>query len=234
MTRAFRDRAEAGRALAERLLAYRSDRPIVVALPRGGVVVGAEIARTLDAPLDILAARKLGAPAQPELGLGAVAPGGVRIVDATSAALAGVGADELDEIARRETAEMERREQLYRGGRAPLDVRGRTVILVDDGIATGVTARAAVASLRRRGARRVVLAVGVCAPEAAATFRREADDLVAILVPRDLFAVGLYYEDFAPVSDEEVTALLEHHNGARSLAGAVPAAAGDRSGSERG
>lgn len=205
----FRDRADAGRRLADLLGSYAAERPIVLALPRGGVVIAFEIARALHAPLDVLVVRKLGAPAQPEFGVGAIAPNGVRIVDRSSMALAGMTTDDLDMVAERETAELMRRERRYRAGRPPLDVRGRTVILVDDGIATGVTIRAAIASLRKSGVGRIVLAVGVCAPEAAQRLRAEVDDLVSVLTPSDLVAVGLYFDDFSQVEDDDVVRLLE-------------------------
>ena len=204
----FRDRADAGRRLADQLGGYKADRPIVLALPRGGVVTAFEIAKALHAPLDVIVVRKLGAPAQPEFGVGAIAPAGVQIVDRESMRLAGMDEEDLGRVVQRETAELRRRERTYREGRAPLDVRGRTVILVDDGIATGVTVRAAIASLRKSGAGRVVLAVGVCPPRTAARLRAEVDDLVCPLMPEDLEAVGLYFDDFAQVEDEDVVALL--------------------------
>src|SRR5512143_616223 len=161
----FRDRADAGRRLAGQLGAYAADRPIVLALPRGGVVTAYEIARALHAPLDVLVVRKLGALAQPEFGVGAIAPGGVRIVDRASVRLAGMDDADVAAVIEREQSELARRERVYRAGRARLDVRGRTVIVVDDGVATGVTVRAALAYLRARGATRVILAVGVIAAE---------------------------------------------------------------------
>lgn len=205
----FRDRSDAGRQLASLLAAYQRDEPLVVGLPRGGVVTAFEIARVLHAPLDVVVARKLGATAQPEFGVGAIAPGGVRIIDRASVRMAGMTDADLATVIERESAELLRREHRYRSGRAPLDVRGRTVILVDDGVATGVTARAAIASLRKLGARSVILAVGVCAVGSAIELRREVDDLVCVLEPADMGAVGLYFDEFEPVSDDEVTTLLE-------------------------
>jgi putative phosphoribosyl transferase len=205
----FRDRADAGRRLADQLGAYAADSPLVLALPRGGVVTASEIAKALHAPLDVLIVRKLGARWQPEFGIGAIAGGGVTIVDRASLALAGMDEDDLRAVIARETAELARRERVYRGGRPPLDVRGRTVILVDDGIATGVTARAGIAALRALGAKRIVLAVGVCPPDTAHRLRAEVDDLVCVLMPDALEAVGLYFDDFRPIEDEEVIALLE-------------------------
>lgn len=205
----FRDRADAGRRLADRLGAYAADRPIVIALPRGGVVTAYEIAKALHAPLDVVVVRKLGALAQPEFGVGAIATGGVTIVERSSMAIAGMDEADLRNVIARETAELERRERRYRGGRGALDVRGRTVILVDDGVATGVTVRAGIAALRKGGAARIVLAVGVCPPETRERLRAEADDLVCVLMPEDLSSVGLYFDDFRPVEDDEVLSLLE-------------------------
>lgn len=205
----FRDRADAGRRLASLLGPYRQDDPIVLGMPRGGVATAFEIARRLHAPLDVLVARKLGAIWQPEFGVGAIAPAGVRIIDRASVRLAGMSESDLAAVIERESAELLRRERRYRSDRAPLDVRGRTVILVDDGVATGVTARAAIASLRKLGAGRVILAVGVCGVDSATQLRQEVDDLVCALEPSDMGAVGLYFDDFAPVSDDEVVSLLE-------------------------
>ncbi|MDQ3793828.1 MAG: phosphoribosyltransferase, partial [Actinomycetota bacterium] len=159
----FEDREDAGRRLAARLERYRDERPVVFALPRGGVPVGFEISRSLGVPLEVFVARKLGAPGQPEFGIGAVAPGGVRVLNADVAGRLGIPDDYVEEVTRRETAEVERRMRLFRGDRPEPEVRGRTVILVDDGLATGVTARAAVEALRRLGPGRLILASPVCA-----------------------------------------------------------------------
>ena len=204
----FRDRQDAGRQLGRLLLRYRDAAPAVLALPRGGVPVGYEVARALGAPLDVLVARKIGAPSQPELGIGAIAPGGVIVLDERTVAALGVTEAELEAIAARETAEMERRLARYRGDRPPPELRDRTVIVVDDGLATGVTARAAVASVRLEEPRAVVLAVPVAAPESARAFGPLVDDLVAVIMPHDFRAVGLWYEDFEQTSDEEVLDLL--------------------------
>jgi len=209
MTGRFRDRSDAGRQLASLVAGYKGDDPIVLALPRGGVVTAFEIARVLRAPLDVLVARKLGALEQPEFGVGAIAPGGIRIVDRASVRLAGMTDADLESVVERERVELMRRARRYRAGHAPLDVRGRTAILVDDGVATGVTARAAIASLRKLGARRIVLAVGVCSAASAVELRREVDDLVCVIEPADMGAVGLYFDEFEPVSDDEVVQLLE-------------------------
>ena len=204
----FRDRADAGRQLARRLAAFAADRPVIVALPRGGAVVGYEIAHALDAPLDVLVARKLGAPKHPEFGVGAIAPGGMLIVDPQAVSFTGMTDEDLERVTRKERDEMRRRERLYREDRPALDVKGRLVILVDDGIATGVTVRVAIMALRALGARRVILAVGVCSREAAAAIGPTVDDLVAIVIPEELSAVGPYYDDFDQVTDDQVIDLL--------------------------
>ncbi len=209
----FRDRADAGRQLAGRLLSFAAERPLVIALPRGGVVVGYEIARALDSPLDVLVVRKLGALRQPEFGVGAIAPGGMRIVDPQAVSFTGMTDEDLERVTRKERDEMRRRERLYRDDRPALDVKGRVVILADDGIATGVTVRAAVMALRALGARRVTLAVGVCSREAAAAIRPTVDDLVALVIPKNLFAVGPYYDDFDQVTDDQVIDLLARSRG---------------------
>jgi len=206
--RLFRDRADAGRQLAPLLRAYRSPETLVLALPRGGVEVGYEVARLLGAPLDVIVARKLGAPGQRELGIGAIAPGGVRVLDQMTIALLRISAEQIDAVVAEETVEMARRERNFRGGRPALDLAGRTVILVDDGLATGVTARAAAAAIRAAGPQRIVLAVPVCAPETAADLRPEVDDLICVESPSDFLAVGRWYEDFDQTSDDEVIDLL--------------------------
>ena len=205
----FRDRQDAGRQLGRLLLRYRDAVPAVLALPRGGVPVGYEVARALGAPLDVLVARKIGAPSQPELGIGAIAPGGVIVLDERTVAALGVTEAELEAIVARETAEMARRLARYRGDRPPPELRDRTVIVVDDGLATGVTARAAIASVRLEEPQAVVLAVPVAAPESARAFGALVDDLVAVIMPHDFRAVGLWYEDFEQTSDEEVLDLLD-------------------------
>ena len=205
----FEDREDAGRRLAERLARYRDERPVVFALPRGGVPVGYEISRSLGAPLDVFVARKLGAPGQPEFGIGAVAPGGVRVLNGNVVERLGIPADYLEMVTRRETAEVERRLRHFRGDRPEPEVRGRTVILVDDGLATGVTARAAVEALRRLEPRRLVLAAPVCAAQTAERLGPEVDELVCLTEPPDLGAIGFWYRNFEQTSDEEVIGLLE-------------------------
>jgi putative phosphoribosyl transferase len=200
---------DAGRQLAERLAPYAEERPVVFALPRGGVPVGAEVSRSLGAPLEVIVSRKLGAPGQPEFGIGAVAPGGVRVLNERAVRALGIEEDYLEMISARELAEAERRLKLFRGDRPYPDLERRTAILVDDGLATGVTARAALLALRRMNPRRLVLAVPVCALQTAELLRPEADDLICLLAPDNLEAVGLWYRNFEQTSDEEVVRLLE-------------------------
>ena len=205
----FEDRLDAGRRLAGRLARYKEERPVVFALPRGGVPVAYEVARALDAPLDVFVARKLGAPDQPEFGIGAVAPGGVRVLNGDVVRRLDIPEDYLESVTRRETAEVERRLRHFRGGRPESPVAGRTAILVDDGLATGVTARAAVAALRERRPARLVLAAPVCAAQTADLLAQEVDDLVCLEAPPDLGAIGFWYKDFDQTPDGEVVRLLE-------------------------
>jgi putative phosphoribosyl transferase len=204
--KAFRDRRDAGRRLAQDLQAYRADPDVVVlALPRGGVPVGYEVALALDAPLDVVVARKLGHPFSPELAIGAVAEGGVRVLNRDILLPPGTVAA----IAAHERRELQRRVHLYRKGGAGIDPRGRTVILVDDGLATGSTMRAAIASVRKRAARKVVVAIPVAPRTACDELFIECDALVCPLQPPDMLAVGEWYEEFAQVSHEDVVSLLE-------------------------
>jgi predicted phosphoribosyltransferase len=203
----YLDRRSAGRRLAEALQHLRGRDPVVIGLPRGGVPVADEVARVLGAPLDILVARKVGAPGNPEFGIGAVAPGVVHIDPAAEAL--GVTQEYLDRVVAREQAEARRREEAYREGRPPVELAGRTVVLVDDGLATGATAVAAIRSLRQRAPRAVVLAVPVGAAETVAALRRLADEVVCPLVPPEFRAVGEFYVDFSPTSDHEVREALK-------------------------
>jgi putative phosphoribosyl transferase len=205
----FRDRKDAGRRLAERLARYRDEDSVVLALPRGGVPVGYEIARALKVPLDVFIARKLGAPNQPELGIGAVAQDGSRVLSERIVEEIGVSEEYIDRVAAEETKEAERGLKLFRGERLEPEVRERTAILVDDGIATGVTIRAAIEALRRRDPRRLVLAVPVCTTHTAETLRREVDELICLEAPSNLMAIGLWYRHFEQTSDEEVIELLK-------------------------
>jgi predicted phosphoribosyltransferase/pimeloyl-ACP methyl ester carboxylesterase len=204
----FRDRHEAGRRLAAALTPLHLERPIVIGLPRGGVPVAFEVARALGAPLDVLAVRKLGAPRRPEFAVGALAEERIGVFDPEIAAHVGITQAELNRTVERERGELERRIHAYRGERAPRPVAGRTAIVVDDGTATGLTALAAVRALRERGAGRTVVAVPVGSPEAVAKLREEADAVVCLEVPEDLFSVGGWYADFSEVTDQQVTTLL--------------------------
>jgi len=205
----FRDRVEAGEFLAESLSQYRDrDDVIVLALPRGGVPVAAEIARRLQVPFDVFVVRKLGVPGHEELAMGAIATGGVRLLNDDVVGPLGIPANVIDAVARSEQIELERREELYRGSRQPIGLVGKTVILVDDGLATGSTMRAAVRAVRQQEPAQVIVAVPVGAPETCATLAREADDVVCVRTPEPFVAVGLWYRDFTPTSDREVRALL--------------------------
>jgi putative phosphoribosyl transferase len=208
-TRRFRDRAEAGRVLAERLRAYAGgDDVIVLALPRGGVPVGYEVAKELGAPLDVFVVRKLGVPGHEELAMGAIATGGVLVLDEAVVRALAISRAEIQRTVEAELRELERRETAYRGGRPPPALADQTVILVDDGLATGATMRAAALAVRRQRPERVVVAVPVAAGETCEEFRDEVDEIVCAVVPRPFRAVGLWYEDFSQTSDEEVRELL--------------------------
>ena len=205
----FRDRRDAGRQLARSLGQYAGARnAVVLALPRGGVPVAFEVARALSLPLDVYVVRKLTVPAHPELAMGAIGPGGVRVIQRAVADELGVSDEALSAVEARERAELERRERLYRRGRPPLDVTGKTAILVDDGLATGATMLAAVTALRASRPARVVVAVPVSSPEACRDVADRADEIVCARTPADFMAVGLWYEDFEQTTDEEVRALL--------------------------
>ena len=209
----FRNRHEAGRLLGEHLAPLRQEQPVVLALPRGGVPVAAEVARALGAPLDVIVVRKLGVPFQPEVGFGAIGEGGVRLFDADLIRRAGITEREVAEVEARERAELDRRVRRYRGDRPPLPIAGRTVVIVDDGLATGGSARAAVQVARAQGARRIVLAVPVAPPETVVQLQDEADQVVSLVTPPRFVAVGLWYDDFEQTSDDEVAALLRDGGG---------------------
>ncbi len=206
----FRDRADAGRALAERLVGYAGrPRLRVLGLPRGGIPVAYEVAARLDAPLDVFVVRKLGVPGQEELAMGAIATGGVRIVNQDVVSALGITERDLDRAAVAAQAELERREAAYRGSQPPLDVVGATVIVVDDGLATGSTMRAAVAALRQQHPARIVVAVPVAAPSTRDELAREVDEIVCVATPEPFLAVGRFYDNFTQTSDGEVHELLE-------------------------
>src|SRR5262245_25330895 len=205
----FRDRTEAGRYLARKLQAY-TDRPdvIVLALPRGGVPVAFEVAQKLHAPLDVFLVRKLGVPGREELAMGAIASGGVRVLNEDVVRYLNIPEEVIEEVAEQERQELERRERLYRGDRPAPEVRGKTVILIDDGLATGSTMRAAVRALRQQRPARVVVAVPVGSPDTCAEFSAEADEVVCGRTPDPFYAVGAWYDDFSQTSDDEVRWLL--------------------------
>jgi predicted phosphoribosyltransferase/dienelactone hydrolase len=205
----FRDRAEAGRFLGERLARdLRGDDAVVLGLPRGGVPVARQVARALGAPLDVFLVRKLGFPGQPELAMGALASGGIRVLNESIVRELRLDGALIDSVTAREAAELARREEAYRGDRPPPDLGGRTVVLVDDGLATGATMRAAAEAVRSRVPRRIVLAVPVAPPQAVEGLRDVADDVVVLLAPEPFQAVGLWYGDFREVPDDEVRRLL--------------------------
>src|SRR6267143_1259859 len=205
----FRDRREAGRLLAAKLAAY-ANRPdvIVLALPRGGVPVAYEVARALGAPLDVFVVRKLGVPGYEELAMGAVATGGLRVLNDQIVQDLRIPDYVIDRVAAEEGEELTRRERAYRGGRPPLDVRGRTVILVDDGLATGATMHAAIQALRQQNPARIVVAVPTASPETCEEMKARADDVICAITPEPFHAVGRWYQDFSQTTDEEVAALL--------------------------
>src|SRR5687767_614756 len=208
--RRFADRIEAGRFLAEELDTYRGrDDVIVLALPRGGVPVGAVIAEYLHVPLDIFLVRKLGFPGHEEFAIGAIASGGVRVLNPAALQTEHVSAEEIDLIAAREPMELERREEEYRGDRPHPKLEGKITVLVDDGLATGSTMRAAVAALRQQNPARIIVAVPVASADACELLSREADEVVCASTPEPFHAVGLWYENFAQTSDEEVKELLQ-------------------------
>jgi predicted phosphoribosyltransferase len=204
----YRDRREAGAVLARNLTHHHGHDLIVLALPRGGLPVADEVARALDAALDVFVVRKLGVPGHEELAMGAIASGGVRVLNDDVIAWYRLPPSAIDEVARREALELERRESLYREGRALLPITGRTVILVDDGLATGSTMQAAALAVRRLDPSRLVVAVPVGSEEACTTLARLVDEVVCPLVPPSLTAVGAWYHDFSQTTDEEVRDIL--------------------------
>src|SRR6267378_4882466 len=206
----FRDRSEAGRLLAEKLARY-SNRPdlLVLGLPRGGVPVAYEVARSLNAPLDVFLVRKLGVPGHEEFAMGAIATGDVRVLNPQAVRALSIPDYVIDSVVAREQQELERRERLYRGNRPAPDVRGKTIVLVDDGLATGASMQAAVQALREKQARRIVVAVPIAAPETCEQLKEQVDDIICAVTPDPFYAVGLWYRDFSQTTDEEVRKLLE-------------------------
>lgn len=205
----LRDRSDAGRRLAQKLHPYAgAERTVVIGLPRGGVVTAAEIARILSLPLDVLIVRKLGVPWQPELAFGAIASGGVRILHQDLIRDCGLSVEEIDSVTASEQEELDRRERLYCGIRTTPDYRDWQVIVADDGIATGATLEAAIAALRLRAVRRIVVAAGVAQRDSLAHFQGLADEVVAVVVPDKLGAISMWYQSFPQTQDQEVTQLL--------------------------
>ena len=206
----FQNRREAGKRLASLLYEYAGVQDVLVlGLPRGGVPVAYEVARALHAPLDVFVVRKLGVPGQEELAFGAIATGGVRILNPYVMKQARITDDELETVANAEAEELARREQAFRGGRSAPQIRGRTVILIDDGLATGATMRAAVMALRQQNPARIVVGVPAASPETCAEFQDEVDDIVCAVTPDPFYSVGSWYDDFTQTTDEEVHALLK-------------------------
>lgn len=210
----YRDRRDAGRALATALSKYAGEPGLLIlALPRGGVPVGYEVARALDAPLDVFVVRKLGVPGQREFAMGALASGGARVLSDDVISALGISESTIEAIAAEEQRELIRRERLYRGQLPPLDVKMRTVILVDDGLATGSTMRAAISGLKQLSPRRIVVGVPIAAHETCQELSREVDEMVCAATPQPFYAVGLWYDDFSQTTDAEVRQLLEARRG---------------------
>jgi len=205
----FRDRVDAGRRLASRVAeVVEGGGCVVLAIPRGGVVVGFEVARVLNCSLDVVVPRKIGAPYQPELAVGAVAEDGSLLIEEDIANLVGASRGYIAEAAEREVEEIKRRVAKYRGGNPPVDVKGKTVVIVDDGIATGATVRAAMKYVRKLGADRVLVAVPVAPPETVEKIKREADEVICLYTPSDFYAIGQFYDNFEQTTDDEVVKLL--------------------------
>ena len=220
----FADRADAGRRLAARLRHLADERVVVLGLPRGGVPVAFEVAAALGAPLDVIVVRKLGVPFQPELGMGAIGEDGVRVINREVVRLAGVSENELAAVEARERAELERRAWRFRASRPRQSLDGRVAVVVDDGVATGSTARAACQVARAQGAARVVLAVPIAAPGWQARIGGDADELVCVETPHPFFAIGQFYADFSQATDDEVVACLQRDTTPVSVAEPAPRA----------
>ena len=205
----FADRADAGRILASKLTAYKGRPDVVIfALPRGGIPVAYEIGKAIGAPIDVFVVRKLGVPGQEELAMGAIATGDIRIINYEVVNQLGITQEAIDAVTDQQREELRRREQLYRGGRTQREVRGQSVILVDDGIATGSTMRAAIAALRQLGPARIVVAVPVAAPETCQQIGGEVDEIICAATPEPLFSIGQWYKRFEQTTDDEVRDLL--------------------------
>ena len=218
MNGVFRNRIEAGRLLAEKMARYANQpNVLVLGLPRGGVPVAFEVAKALRVPLDVFVVRKLGTPGRPELAMGAIATGGVRVLNQEVVGALRISAEKIDAVTADETRELERRELAYRGGYSVPEVRGKTVILIDDGIATGSTVRAAVCALKAQHPARLIIAVPVAAGSAYRELRPEVDELVALMTPEEFYGVGEWYRDFSQTSDTQVTDLLRQAQSWQSM-----------------
>lgn len=210
------DRAEAGRELARLLKSYEKETPIILGMPRGGVVVAYEIASLLHAPLDVIVTRKIGAPNQPEFAIGAIAPGDIVLLNKEVIKDIQLSNTEIQSLINNETQEMKRRLKLYRGNRPAIDVKNKTIIVVDDGLATGLTALAAIRSLRQLHPKKIILAMGACARDSTKRLQQEVDELICLLTPEPFYAVGQWYRYFDQTTDEEVIQLLTLNRNALS------------------
>lgn len=204
----FENRQEAGKKLASQLLKYRQSNPYVLAMPRGGVPVGLEVAQVLQAPLDVLVVRKIGLSGNKEFGIGAIAEGGVQVLDQTTIGTIGIDDMELQDTIDLEEKELQRRVQIYRGGKPPPSLSGKAAILVDDGMATGVTAKAAIESVKKLNPKKIILATPVCALDTAESLKRLVDEVICLAAPFEFMAVGSWYRNFVQITDEEVVELL--------------------------
>lgn len=208
----FENRQEAGKKLAVQLLKYRGEDPYVLAMPRGGVPIGYEVAQVLQVPLDVIVVRKIGLSGNPEFGIGAIAEGGIKILDQTTIEVLGIDDSEIEGTVQLEEEELKRRVKTYRGEQSLPDLKNRTAILVDDGMATGITARAAIEAVKKLNPQKIVLATPVCALDTAESLKKQVDEVLCLAAPAEFMAVGIWYKDFAQVSDEEVVDLLSKAN----------------------
>lgn len=205
----FENRQEAGKKLAAQVFKYRKENPFILAMPRGGVPIGYEVAEVLQAPLDVIVVRKIGLSSNREFGIGAIAEGGIRVLDQTSIEVLGIDDSELEDTITLEEKELQRRVEIYRGGKPLPNLEGKTAILVDDGMATGITAKAAITSVKKLNPKKIILATPVCVLDTVESLKDRVDDVICLSTPYEFMAVGLWYRDFKQVSDEEVIGLLK-------------------------